>query len=1237
MSVLRGLRRLGEALTVLTLLLLAAAVGLWWWTGTQHALDWAWARYAQPLGLQGEQVSGSLREGLRAQRLRWSQDGLAVEARAADIGWNPVALVLQRRLHLTHLRAAELAVQDRRPAAAPQAPASLALPVDVAVDDLMVGRLRWLGDADAGTEAGTGLGRVEVADLSAHYRYARGEHHLGLRNAALARGRYQGDVRLGDAAPMPVRATLTGVVEATVPGRPQPLKLAVQAQARGPLADLALQGRLEPAEPVPQGQAPRADLSARLTAWQRPQVPQARARLEQVDLSVLWPQAPQTLLRGTLDWAPEATGAGLAVDLANGRPGPWDQGRLPVSRLQGRGEWRDGTALARSFIADLGGGRAEGRGEWLADGGWRLRARMQGVQPGALHTALGTAPVSGRVDLDGRGGAIGFVADLQASSPARAASPSRQALALEQLKARGRWDGRRLALPEFSARVAGATLEGALDAEPASRSGLGRLALSAPGLRGRAEGELAPTRGNGEAVLEVTRLSQARAWLQQLPRLSGALGLPAPANPATALPGTEGDGRLALDWRGGWRAPTVQARLNARATQGQGADTRRLAVDLAGQASATGPLTAGTAWQARLDTLRLTLREPALAAGDWSLQLQQPLALRIAGARVETGPGQAVLTAPVRDGPSQARLAWDPIRWGQGELQTAGRLTGLPMAWLALVGHVPPTGDLAFDGQWEARLGAGLRLRASLARASGDITLLAETAEGTPARVTAGVREARLAVDSDGDAVNLGLRWDSERAGTLDGRLSTRLARGGSAGWRWPDDAPLSGRLQARLPRMAVWSLLAPPGWRLRGSLEADLTVAGTRADPRLLGALRADDLGLRSVVDGVALQDGRLRARLDSSRLLIDELVLQGAGAAGRTASTAGTGGSLRATGEVAWVPAGSGPSAGPSAGPRGLRATLTATLDRLRASVRPDREVTVSGTATATLGPQETALTGDLRVDRARIALPDQAVPQLGPDVTVRNLPPGVSLRPGAERSAASRPLRIDARVTLGDDVRVLGRGATARLRGAVDITGDSLTQPRLAGSIEVAEGEYLAFGQRLDIERGVLRFTGPADNPALDILAVRTNPAQRVGVQVTGRAQSPMVRLYAQPDLPEAEKLSWLVLGRSSASGGAEAALLQEAALSLLTRNAGGGGPGIAGRLGLDELSVRREGTQGAAITLGKRFASNFYAAYERSLSGALGTLRVFYDLTERLTVRAEAGDRAGVDLIYTLSFD
>ncbi len=121
-----------------------------------------------------------------------------------------------------------------------------------------------------------------------------------------------------------------------------------------------------------------------------------------------------------------------------------------------------------------------------------------------------------------------------------------------------------------------------------------------------------------------------------------------------------------------------------------------------------------------------------------------------------------------------------------------------------------------------------------------------------------------------------------------------------------------------------------------------------------------------------------------------------------------------------------------------------------------------------------------------------------------------------------------------------------------------------------------------------------------------------------------------------MPDAEKLAWLVTGRAAPSGGAEAALVQQAALAFLSRRRPGA-RGLAGSVGLDQLSVRREGSEGAVVTLGKRFARDFYASYERSLSGALGTLYIFYDVSRRLTVRAQAGERAGVDLIYTFLFD
>jgi len=35
--------------------------------------------------------------------------------------------------------------------------------------------------------------------------------------------------------------------------------------------------------------------------------------------------------------------------------------------------------------------------------------------------------------------------------------------------------------------------------------------------------------------------------------------------------------------------------------------------------------------------------------------------------------------------------------------------------------------------------------------------------------------------------------------------------------------------------------------------------------------------------------------------------------------------------------------------------------------------------------------------------------------------------------------------------------------------------------------------------------------------------------------------------------------------------------------------------------------------------------------------LGTLFIFYDLTRRLTLRAQAGQQSAVDLIFTVQFD
>ena len=82
-------------------------------------------------------------------------------------------------------------------------------------------------------------------------------------------------------------------------------------------------------------------------------------------------------------------------------------------------------------------------------------------------------------------------------------------------------------------------------------------------------------------------------------------------------------------------------------------------------------------------------------------------------------------------------------------------------------------------------------------------------------------------------------------------------------------------------------------------------------------------------------------------------------------------------------------------------------------------------------------------------------------------------------------------------------------------------------------------------------------------------------------------------------------------------------------------------LASRLGLDEIGFKGPSSgsdlRSTAVTVGKRLSKDFYVTYESSLGGVIGTIYVFYDLTQRLTLRGQAGQKSALDLIYTLKYD
>ena len=192
---------------------------------------------------------------------------------------------------------------------------------------------------------------------------------------------------------------------------------------------------------------------------------------------------------------------------------------------------------------------------------------------------------------------------------------------------------------------------------------------------------------------------------------------------------------------------------------------------------------------------------------------------------------------------------------------------------------------------------------------------------------------------------------------------------------------------------------------------------------------------------------------------------------------------------------------------------------------------------------------------------------------------------------------------------------------------------------GRIETQGGRYKAYGQTLDLESGELRFTGSLENPRLDLLAIKPDIEHRVGVAVTGTAQSPRVRLFAEPELPDNDKLAWLLLGRDPAEiSGRDTAILQRAALALLAGEADDNPASqLMDRLGLTEFSLSQGEDAGTVLRLGARLGRRWTVGYERSLNATSGSWQLIYRIGQRFRLRAQSGLDSAIDLLWLWRYD
>jgi translocation and assembly module TamB len=181
-------------------------------------------------------------------------------------------------------------------------------------------------------------------------------------------------------------------------------------------------------------------------------------------------------------------------------------------------------------------------------------------------------------------------------------------------------------------------------------------------------------------------------------------------------------------------------------------------------------------------------------------------------------------------------------------------------------------------------------------------------------------------------------------------------------------------------------------------------------------------------------------------------------------------------------------------------------------------------------------------------------------------------------------------------------------------------------------------MAYGQRLEVTEGSLRFNGALSRPALRITAVRRieDEPVTVGVQVRGDAKAPEVKVFSRPAMPDSRALHYLLTGRAPATGTDSELAASTALLQLGIAGAGKITGKVFGKLGIEDFRVdSRKLEGGTEVQLSGYLTPDIYLRYGVSTFEKVNTLRVRYRLSPRFFVEAVSGVESAVDFLYSFS--
>lgn len=317
--------------------------------------------------------------------------------------------------------------------------------------------------------------------------------------------------------------------------------------------------------------------------------------------------------------------------------------------------------------------------------------------------------------------------------------------------------------------------------------------------------------------------------------------------------------------------------------------------------------------------------------------------------------------------------------------------------------------------------------------------------------------------------------------------------------------------------------------------------------------------------------------------------------------------------------------------------RARIAAKGSRVRITVPPMVRLDVSPDVEFNATPSLFTLDGSVDVPWARIVVKE--VPESAVGVSSDEVMLNENLQPKEAKSAAI-PINSNLMIHVGNNVRIDAFGLKARLTGDLKVAQDKQGLG-LNGQINIPEGRFHAYGQDLIVRKGELLFSGPPDQPLLNIEAIR-NPESTendviAGVRVTGSADQPKAEVFSDPAMSQQEALSYLVRGQGLDSGQSDSAAMTSMLIGMGVAQSGQVVGKIGETFGVSNLALDTQGVgDSSQVVVSGYVLPGLQVKYGVGIFDSLATLTLRYRLMPKLYLEAVSGVDQALDLLYQFEF-